>query len=454
MRRGHRVHRTGATGRAGSGFVLMLAVAAVLLAPAAPASAAVGPGRQAAVAQSHAATTSLTAPASPRATTLTPEAFTTAMATSLTKTATTSRLLGPALSGLVVDPADGSVVWRYNVGRTRMPASTQKLLTAYTVLGSIAPETTLVTTTCQSEQTPSAIYIRGGGDPSLSSARLQTLATQTADQLKQSDQTEVSLHLDGSFFPPPTAATGWTAGYLRSDVQYVRGLTLAGYRGTDGRLAVGRALVSTLKKEGITATVAGVAITPKLCTELGTTQSAPVSRLVGDMLAYSNNDYAEFLLRHAAQARGFTPTWQGALANQSQLLTRAGVPMAGLRVFDGSGLSRADRMPVATLAAVIGLLREDPDDAPIVFGSGGLPRSGESGTLTKRFSTPYQACARGQVQAKTGTLVDAVALAGIAQAADGRDRVFVFLDSGVRKNAAVGSAIDTLATMVVGCHFG
>ncbi|HEX2809099.1 MAG TPA: D-alanyl-D-alanine carboxypeptidase, partial [Kineosporiaceae bacterium] len=63
-------------------------------------------------------------------------------------------------------------------------------------------------------------------------------------------------------------------------------------------------------------------------------------------------------------------------------------------------------------------------------------------------------CARGQVQAKTGTLVDAVALAGIAQAADGRDRVFVFLDSGVRKTAAVGSAIDTLATMVVGCHFG
>lgn len=358
------------------------------------------------------------------------------------------------MSGLVVDPADGSVVWRYNDGLARMPASTQKLVTAFTVLSSMSPDTTLATMTCRSEQTPSAIFVRGGGDPSLSPARILTLATLTAEELKRSDQQQVSLYLDGSLFPAPTAAPGWQAGYLRSDVQYVRGLTLAGYRGSDGRLSVGKALVTDLTKQGITVTGTGMAVTPNLCTSLASTSSAPVGRLIADMLANSDNDYAEFLLRQAALARGLVPSWRGALDNQSELLTRAGVPTAGLRVFDGSGLSRADRMPVATLAAVIGLLREDPSDAAIVFAWGAIPRAGQSGTLIKRFSTPYQICARGHVDAKTGTLVDAVALAGVAHGADGHDRVFVLLDNGLRQTAAVNSAIDTLATMVVGCHVG
>lgn len=383
-----------------------------------------------------------------------PDGFVAAMTTSLTSTATTSHYLGPALSGIVVDLADGTVVWRANAGRARMPASVQKLLTAYTVLTSMAPSTTLTTSTCRSRPDPSAVYVRGGGDPTLTPARLQTLAEQTAAALTSSGRTEVSLNLDGSLFPAPTAANGWQASYLRSDVQYVRGLTLAGYRGRDGTGAVGKLLVADLKTLGITATVAGTGVTPKACDSLGTTSSAPVSRLVGDMLATSDNDHAEFLLRHAALARGWIPSWGGALANERRRLTQAGVPMTGLVVADGSGLSRADRVPVATLAAVLRLLHRDPGYAAIVFGPGGLPVAGQSGTLIHRFSTPFQACARGRVQAKTGTLVDAVSLAGVAQGVDGRDRIFVFLESGLRKNAAVRSALDTLATEVVGCHLG
>jgi D-alanyl-D-alanine carboxypeptidase/D-alanyl-D-alanine-endopeptidase (penicillin-binding protein 4) len=173
------------------------------------------------------------------------------------------------------------------------------------------------------------------------------------------------------------------------------------------------------------------------------------------MLAVSNNDYAEFLLRHAALARGHAPTWRGAVDNELQLLAQAKVPTAGLRVVDGSGLSRANRMPVATLAAVLRLLREDPADAAIVFAWGALPRAGQTGTLATRFQAPNHACARGQVTAKTGTLSDAVALTGVARGADGRDRVFVFLENGlVGRNTSVRKAVDTMATTVVGCRLG
>ncbi|MDQ1306176.1 MAG: Peptidase family protein [Actinomycetota bacterium] len=379
------------------------------------------------------------------------DAFVTTMVSRLRASTVSSRYLGPALSALVINADDGSVVWQHNGTRARMPASAQKLLTTYTVLTFLDPTTTLVTTICRSKRSPSTVYVRGGGDPSLTQARVKTLAAQTATALKRAGRTRVSLHLDGSLFPAPTAAPGWTRGYLRSDVQPVRGLTLAGYRGTDGRLAVGKVLVAALKARGVTATVAGTARTPRQCAVLATTRSALMTRLVTDMLAHSDNDYAEFLLRHAALAAGRTPSWRGAIDHQAGLLADAGVPVAGLKVFDGSGLSRANRMPVATLASVLRLLRQDPFLSGTVFAGRALPLAGRTGTLTDRFSAPAHACARGLVQAKTGTLADAVALAGVARGSDGRDRVFVFLDNGQRRISSVRSALDTLATTVVGC---
>ncbi len=432
--------------------VITLALAAVLLAPS-TAAATTDDTREPVVGQTP--VTALAAPPRTLATTLTPEAFTLAMTTTLTTTATTSKYLGPALSGLVIDPADGTVLWRHNDGRARMPASNQKLLTAYTVLHSMAPTDTLLTRICQSDAAPAALYVRGGGDPSLTRARLESMATQTAAQLSLRKRTKVSLYLDASLFPAPTPAPGWTASYLREDVQRVRGLALAGYRGVDSRVAVGAILSTALKKKGITATVRGNAGTPRRCTDLATSRSAPVSRMLSTMLNGSVNDYAEFLLRHAARARGFAPTWRGALDNELALLKRAGVPTAGLKVFDGSGLSRANRMPVATLAGVLRALHADPEDAAIVFAWGALPRAGITGTLMHRFQAPHHACARGQVIAKTGTLSDAVALSGVAKGADGRERIFVLLENGlVGKNTAVRSAVDTMATTVVGCRLG
>jgi D-alanyl-D-alanine carboxypeptidase/D-alanyl-D-alanine-endopeptidase (penicillin-binding protein 4) len=281
------------------------------------------------------------------------------------------------------------------------------------------------------------------------------MATQTAAQLSLRKRSTVSLYLDASLFPAPTPAPGWTASYLREDVQRVRGLALAGYRGADSRVAVGAILATALKKKGVTATVRGNASTPRRCTDLATSRSAPISRMLTTMLNGSINDYAEFLLRHAARARGFAPTWRGAIDNEVQLLTRAGVPTTGLRVVDGSGLSRVNRMPVATLAGVLRVLRNDPEDAAIVFAWGALPRAGQTGTLAHRFQATQHACARGQVMAKTGTLSDAVALSGVAQGADGKERIFVLLENGlVGKNTAVRSAVDTMATTVVGCRLG
>ena len=82
----------------------------------------------------------------------------------------------------------------------------------------------------------------------------------------------------------------------------------------------------------------------------------------------------------------------------NETLAGWGVPMAGLVLDDGSGLSNANRLTCQALLAVLG--RHTPTDA---FGAG-LAVAGESGTLVDVFTdSPL----RGRLRGKTGTLGNA-----------------------------------------------
>jgi len=94
-----------------------------------------------------------------------------------------------------------------------------------------------------------------------------------------------------------------------------------------------------------------------------------------------------------------------------------------------------------------------PELAPL---KGWLPVGGVSGTLSARahrYTTAPTKCARGRVFAKTGTLHDAIGLAGYALGRDGTIRVFAVLvaPSGRYSQLAVRQAVDLLPTTAVGC---
>lgn len=363
-----------------------------------------------------------------------------------------SRYLGPRFSGLVLDEASGTTLWARNTATTRMPASTQKVLTAFTVLKSTSPDTQLVTRTFRSRANPGNVYLKGAGDPSLTTARVRSLGARTAAQLKSSGRSSVTVYADASVFPAPVRATGWKTSYVPGEVQLVRGLTLTGYRGADASIAAARVFADAMTKAGVTARVAGPGVTPTQADRLGESWSAPVSSLVAHTLSVSDNTYAEYLLRIAALESGLRPTWTNSLAHQRSVLSRAGIPLSGYVNKDGSGLSRADRMPVRTLATTVDRLWDDPTTRRVAFAWGAMPRAGQTGTLRSRFRAPSQRCAVGKVVAKTGTLGDAVALAGIAYGVDGRRRVFAFIENGDTRTSSVRSAVDTMGTAVVGCR--
>ena len=91
----------------------------------------------------------------------------------------------------------------------------------------------------------------------------------------------------------------------------------------------------------------------------------------------------------------------------SDVLLEAGVPMTGVRIVDGSGLSRLDRLTANALATLLEKAWADPTVQPTLAAA--LPVAGVNGTLEDRLRKPP---ARGRVIAKTGTTDEASSLSG------------------------------------------
>lgn len=414
------------------------------------------PAHAAAPAAARVQTTSGSMPSPVRATAVAPSAARSAtLESSIARTLTAgsrSQYLRAGLSGYVIDGPSGDLVWSSSAARTRMPASTQKVVTAYVALRSLHPNAQIITKSAQSRANPNNIYVVGAGDPTLTRARITSLATRTAQSLAAQGRKSINLYLDDTVFGRPTMAQGWKSSYLETDVQMVRGLTMAGYRGADGTVAAGNVFRTELARRGVTVRNYGRGTAPRARTTLAASWSPKVRSILASMLNYSNNDYAEYLLRLSAQRAGRTPNWAGSLAHARNVLDDNDIYIKGYIARDGSGLSRANRMPVRTLAGIVAKMHARPSDRAIAFRYGAMPRSGQTGTLRTRYKSTAQRCAIGKVWAKTGTLNDVVALAGVAKGVDGRNRIFAFLENGNRKTASVRNAVDTLATTAVGCR--
>ncbi len=144
------------------------------------------------------------------------------------------------------------------------------------------------------------------------------------------------------------------------------------------------------------APIAGV--TPPEATTIASVSSAPIADVVAEMLGTSDDNTAELLVKELGVAGGGGGSRDAGLAVIQQTLEGWGVPMAGVALADGSGLSNDNRLTCAALLAV--LARHGPDDA---FGVG-LPIAAQSGTLSDLFVDSPVA---GRLRGKTGTLGNA-----------------------------------------------
>jgi D-alanyl-D-alanine carboxypeptidase/D-alanyl-D-alanine-endopeptidase (penicillin-binding protein 4) len=154
---------------------------------------------------------------------------------------------------------------------------------------------------------------------------------------------------------------------------------------------------------------------------LASVESQKLSRLLRLMNAHSDNFTAEMVLKAiGAEVAGKGSTAAGAVAVRHALAV-AGIPIAGSRIADGSGLSRLDRVTARELSALLSLFWRTPRLRALVHDS--LAVAGESGTLVHRLLGPRT---RGKVRGKTGTTRYASALSGYV----GSRYAFVLVQNG------------------------
>ena len=103
------------------------------------------------------------------------------------------------------------------------------------------------------------------------------------------------------------------------------------------------------------------------------------------------------------------------------VLAEAGIPLTGVRIVDGSGLSPLDRLTTRALASILVAAWNDSRLRPVVWDS--LAVAGRSGTLKRRLD---RSPAVGTVRAKTGTTAVSSALSGFV----GRRFVFSVVQNG------------------------
>ena len=361
--------------------------------------------------------------------------------------------LGTDLSGLVTDAETGQVVWAGSEVERQIPASTVKLLTGVNALATFGPDHHFPTR-AMTGTTPRRVVLVGGGDPSLSRADLRRLARATAVSVLAQGVPRVRVDVDDSLFPSPTLARGWKATYLTRDVSPVRALVVDGHRRLDTSLDAGRVFAELLERQGVQVRAVARRTRPAESTLIAETYGDDLATQVAFMLRTSDNDMAEVLHRMVAVQTGLPATWEGAAQAQVAVLTTLGITITPGSVHDGSGLSRADRLSPAEVVAVLSRAHDPAYPQLASLRSGALAVAGETGTLGPaylRYRSGPTSCARGLIEAKTGSLSGVIALSGHAVGADGRVKLFSFLLNQVPSTLTTRRAVDKLAATVTGC---
>jgi len=358
-----------------------------------------------------------------------------------------TRLLAPvarAWSVSVVN-SNGDLLGDLNGTVARIPASNQKLISTAFALDRLGPDYRLKT---QLVQTPNGtLELQGQGDPDLGIAGLQRFAMAALGQggARGTASGPVSLMVREE-----PRQNWWPSDWHPADRVYAYGAPITRLALTSNALggAVSdpyRRLETLFKKE---VQRRGGSIQVQQAQPLSAVHrqqsqdqivlheesSAPMHALLSLANTESHNFTAEVLMRQAADR------WdvRGASASAHLWMQQQGIPVKGLRIADGSGLSRNNRVSSQTLAALLMRMDQHPYAA---YYQASMAIAGQRGTLRHYFiGSPIQ----GKFWGKTGTISGVRSISGILQTKDGPRYVSMISNGASRPNATIGQILRTV----------
>jgi serine-type D-Ala-D-Ala carboxypeptidase/endopeptidase (penicillin-binding protein 4) len=340
-----------------------------------------------------------------------------------------SPTVDPARTGvLAVDLRSGRTVFQMNPSLSMAPASAEKLTVAFTALRLLGPAFRFRTQVLGAGELDGRawhgdLYLVGMGDPTLEQSDLASLAGQVAAWgIRRIDGQVVA---DDHYYDARRGARGWKPSFVGSESRPVSALALQGVRlrgANSSALTTGAAFQKALERRGVV--VAHVPRTGRAYGDvlpLAVDYSQSLTAIVQEMNRESDNFVAEMLLKQLGAEVGQRGSTTAGTAVVRRELEHAGIPTAGVRIVDGSGLSLLDRLTAKALVSLLRTAERDPGIRDPFLGS--LAVAGISGTLHDRLR---HRPARGRVIAKTGTTDEASALAGFVR----RRYVFAILQNG------------------------
>ena len=191
--------------------------------------------------------------------------------------------------------------------------------------------------------------LKGFGDPTLTRADLASIAR----RLRKLGITTVDGRVRGdeSFYDGARGVASWKRGFLGIESPPLSALVVdraLGWPALSPPLLAAKTLTEELTDAGIHVTGRpGLGLAPDTAVPLVSDRSAPLAEIVRFMNHESDNFTAEMLLKQLGAVTGAVGTTAGGSAAVIRTMKEAGIPTAGVRLMDGSGLSPSDRVTAA-----------------------------------------------------------------------------------------------------------
>lgn len=382
----------------------------------------------------------------------------------------------PATPGILILRA-GRPILDINADRPFMPASLMKLATTTAAMARFGPGHRFLTRVLGPSPLKGAvasIVLVGGGDPTLATTEYRVehflpkpddpipvpvfrsgspTVEQLAARVAAAGVRRVTgdLVVDDRLFDSLRTQPGWIPDYQRNDpdVANIGALTVnEGFADLDQEKIYPQPAVGAGLRLRAALAARGVALTgavrrggaPKGLRELARVASPPLSEIVDYANRYSANYAAELLLKGLGARFGGAGTTAAGAKVVRETLARLGIPLAGFRMADGSGLSTLNRASPRTIAAILEhILAAEGRGGEALRGS--LPVAGGPGTLFKRMR---RSPAAGNLRGKTGFIRHVRAMAGWVTPADGVRLTYVAVFNDVPRPLLLTRPLDLI----------
>ncbi|MDE5793193.1 MAG: D-alanyl-D-alanine carboxypeptidase [Muribaculaceae bacterium] len=298
---------------------------------------------------------------------------------------------------LIQDLKSGEVLAEHNSNTPLLPASIMKTVTIAGLLREKGPDERFHTLVyadgpIEGNTIDGDLLIVGGGDPTLG-ANCEPHSADIADEiiaaLRHKGITKINgdLRIDTSLYSGPACPPSWMAGDLNES--YGTGSHALNFRrNASGSRAVKNPESVFLSYLGSKMRGAGIVISGG--TKIGEAGLSEIeegtlllnhisdkySEVMRSCMMRSDNLFAETFLRAFALARGKKGSTSAGATEMYDYWKAAGIPVGGVTLIDGSGLSRSNRVTAQFMNGIMKAMSDDEEYASF------MPLAGQEGTLS------------------------------------------------------------------------